>query len=400
MAASVVRNGVLRETGLLFLKLGLTAFGGPAAHIAMMEEEVVKRRGWISHEHFLDLLGATNLIPGPNSTEMAIHVGYVRGGWKGLVLAGTCFILPAVTITLLLASVYVTYGALPQASGLLWGIRAAVVAIILAAVFRLGKTMLRRRFMVVLGAGVAVLSLLHIDEILLLLSAGAAGLAWAGLKKGGPTLRSMLPAFAPPALTLRGLAGWTGTAAPLMPAVAAIQASPVTLVGLGEYFLKIGSILYGSGYVLVAFLQGGLVDARHWLTQSQLLDAVAVGQFTPGPVLSTATFIGYVVLGVPGALVSTVGIFLPSFVFVLLVGPLVPKLRTSPLAGGFLDGVNAASVGLMVAVSVTLGISSLANIGGWLIFAVSALLLLRWNLHSAWIVLGAGFAGWILSSLT
>jgi chromate transporter len=378
----------VKELALLFLKLGSTAFGGPAAHIAMMEEEVVKRRKWITHEHFLDLLGATNLIPGPNSTEMAIHIGYVRAGWRGLIVAGACFILPAVLITLVFAQLYVTYGSIPQLGSFISGIRSAIIAVIAAAVFRLGKPMVKNRLMVVLGLLVVILNLLGVDEILLLLAAAAIGLVWnyrLQLERAVSSLFGLsLLLSTPLVVTLAGGNVATGGA---------------TLTGLGLFFLKIGSILYGSGYVLVAYLQGGLVDARHWLTQTQLLDAIAVGQFTPGPVLSTSTFIGYLILGVPGAAVATTGIFLPSFILVLISSPFIPRLRNSPLASGFLDGANAASLGLMLAVTIVLAQSTLVTVSAWIIFLLAASAVVVWNLNAVWIVLGGALLNWGFSLL-
>ncbi|MGA7159620.1 MAG: chromate efflux transporter [Bacteroidota bacterium] len=381
-----VPGSVLRELALLFLKLGSISFGGPAAHIAMMEEEVVRRRKWISHEYFLDLLGATNIIPGPNSTEMGIHIGYIRGGWKGLVIAGVCFIFPAVAISLLFAYLYVHYGSVPQISNFICGIRSAVIAIILAAVVRLGKPKVKNRFMLIISGVVCFLNLLRFDAVILLAGAGVLGLLWGNREK---LTRHPLPIFLVVVLPIVII-----TTSSKIPDIAA---SPPTISALSLFFLKIGSILYGSGYVLVAFLQGGLVDARHWLTQTELLDAVAVGQFTPGPVLSTATFIGYLILGFPGALASTVGIFLPSFIFVLIINPYVSKLRKSALTAGFLDGVNAASLGLMLAVCVTLGVSTLVSSGTWVIFVAAAAVVLVWNLHAAWIVVGAAILGWLFS---
>ncbi|HTY10746.1 MAG TPA: chromate efflux transporter [Bacteroidota bacterium] len=381
-----VSGGALKDVALLFLRLGTISFGGPAAHIAMMEDEVVKRRKWITHEYFLDLLGATNIIPGPNSTEMGIHIGYLRAGWKGLVAAGVCFILPAVSMTLLLAHLYVQFGSVPQYANFIWGIRAAVIAIILAALIRLGRPKIKDPFMVTVGAAVGALNFFHVDAILLLGAAGVLGLVWGNRKR----------------LIGRSLSIFSMVVFPV--ALVSLSESvpreviPPTVPGLGLFFLKIGSILYGSGYVLAAFLQGGLVGANHWLTQTQLLDAIAVGQFTPGPVLSTATFIGYVILGFPGALVSTAGIFLPSFIYVLAISPFVPKLRKSPSTSGFLDGVNAASLGLMLAVCATLGIATLINAGTWTIFIAAAAVILIWNLHAAWIVVGAAILGWIFSA--
>jgi chromate transporter len=377
---------MLKELALLFFKLGTVAFGGPAAHIAMMEDEVVKRRNWMSHEHFLDLLGATNLIPGPNSTEMAIHIGYMRNGWKGLVVAGVCFIVPAVLITLVLAHLYVSYGSIPQLHPIIAGIRPAVIAIILAAVFRLSKPLTKNPFMRVVGLAVIVLSLMHFDEIMLLLGAGIVGLVWANRDRLLSSASRLFTVALLPTILIS------------TPMVTTHEArTPVTLAGLGLFFLKIGSILYGSGYVLIAFIQGGLVDVRHWLTHAQLLDAVAVGQFTPGPVLSTATFIGYLILGVPGAAVATTGIFLPSFIFVLFSSPLIPKLRKSRLASGFLDGVNAASLGLMLSVAITLAGTTLSDTGSWIIFLLAASIAAIWNLNAAWIVLGSSVLGWMFS---
>ena len=376
----------LSEVALLFLRLGTISFGGPAAHIAMMEDEVVKRRKWITHEYFLDLLGATNIIPGPNSTEMGIHIGYVRAGWKGLVIAGVCFILPAVTISILFAHLYVLYGSFPQINGFIWGIRSAVIAVILAAIIRLGKPQVKNRFILVVSAVVCILSLLKVDAIALLLGAGVLGLLWGNRKRLKEHPLPVLLTMALPAVIVS-----------VSSKTPELMAIPPTLSALGLFFLKIGSILYGSGYVLAAFLQGGLVDARHWLTQTQLLDAIAVGQFTPGPVLSTATFIGFLILGFPGAVVSTVGIFLPSFIYVLAINPFVPKLRKSALTAGFLDGVNAASLGLMLAVCVILGVSTLVNPGSWSIFVVAAVVIVVWNFHAAWIVVGASILGWLFS---
>jgi chromate transporter len=378
----------LRELAFLFLKLGTIAFGGPAAHIAMMEEEVVKQRGWMTHEQFLDLLGATNLIPGPNSTEMAIHIGYERGGWKGLIVAGACFIFPAVVITILLAHLYVTYGETPQVGPFIFGIRAAIIAVILAAVVRLGRPFTRSRFLIAVGLAVAVLNILHIDELTLLLGAGVLGIIWEN--------RSRLKGVGSLVLAVGAMTG-----VPLLRVAsseAAASGNP-TLSGLGLFFLKVGSVLYGSGYVLVAFLQGGLVDVRHWLTQTQLLDAIAIGQFTPGPVLSASAFIGYVLLGLPGALVAAVGIFLPSFIFVLIVNPLIPKLRKSPLMRGFLDGVNAAALGLMIAVGVSLGVSTLTGVAPWVIFVLALAAVVIWRVNAMWIVLGSASLSWLFSLL-
>lgn len=346
----------------------------------MMEDEVVQRRKWFTHGEFLDMLGVTNLIPGPNSTQMAIHIGYRRGGVKGLTIAGICFIVPATAVTVLFAYLYVTYGAMPGLGTYMAGIRAAIIGVILSAVYRLGKPLRSSPFALVTGAAAAILSIVRVDPLLLLLASGAAGIAWRSREGVAGALRSIAPL---PLVTAFSVPGPT-----------AAGAQGATLTGLGLFFLKIGSILYGGGYVLVAFLQEGLVDSRGWLTQGRLLDAIAAGQFTPGPVLSTATFIGYLLFGIPGALVSTGAIFFPSFLFVLVIGPFVPRLRNSPLMKGFLDGVNSGALGLMAGVCWTLGSSTLTGIGAVAIFAIALLVQVRWRINAAWIVGGGAIAGW------
>ena len=368
----------------LFLKLGVTAFGGPAAHIAMMEEEVVTRRRWLTRERFLDLIGATNLIPGPNSTEMTIHIGFVRAGIAGLIVAGVSFILPAALITLGCAWVYVQFQTVPQAGALLYGIKPAVIAVILSAVWRLGKTAAKGPFLIVVGFLVMLVVLLGINEIIALLGGGIAGVLWQIGKRWRK--EKMLLGFA-----------WL-PAGSLTIATTTAPTSSVSLLSLGLFFLKIGCVLFGSGYVLVAFLQGGLVEQHHWLTQQQLLDAIAIGQFTPGPVLTTATFIGYVLAGPAGAVVATLGIFGPSFLFVLATNPLIPRLRRSAVAGAFLDAVNASAIGLMAAVTVELARSTLTDWGAWLIALVSAAVLFRYKINSAWLVLGGAAIGWLLKT--
>ena len=377
----------------LFLKLGVTAFGGPAAHIAMMEDEVVTRRGWMTRERFLDLIGATNLIPGPNSTEMALHIGFVRGGIVGLVVAGISFILPAALITLGCAWVYDRFQTVPQAEALLYGIKPAVIAVILSAVWRLGKTAAKGPFLIGIGFLVMVLVLFGINEIIALLGGGIVGILWqlgSRLGKGK---------------TLLGFAWFPSSQLAL--AVTTASSSSVTLPSLGLFFLKIGCVLFGSGYILVAYLQGGLVEQYQWLTQQQLLDAVAIGQFTPGPVLTTATFIGYVLAGPSGALVATLGIFGPSFLFVLATNPLIPRLRQSAVAGAFLDAVNASAIGLMTAVTIELARHTLIDWeakqidwGAGLIALVSAAVLFRYKVNSAWLVLGGAAIGWLLKTVT
>lgn len=376
----------LAELAKVFFKLGVIGFGGPAAHIAMMEEETVKRRKWLTHEQFLDLLGATNLIPGPNSTEMAIHVGYVKAGWRGLAVAGSCFIFPAVAITLFFAYLYVHFGTVPQLAAFMFGIRAAIIAVILAAVYRLSRPLLKKRHLIVIGLSVAVCNVFHLDEIVLLFGAGLVNIVWEQRKRIWQRAFSLF--------NVNVLSVFAMFFSPLTKEVNAASASLVTL---GLFFLKVGAILYGSGYVLVAFLQGGLVESYHWLTQQQLLDAIAIGQFTPGPILSTATFIGYVLLGLPGAAVATIGVFLPSFIFVMLSSPLIPKLRGSPLARSFLDGVNAGALGLMLAVCFSLGFTSLTSVAGGLIFGLAIIVLVVWNLNAAWIILGSACLGWLFS---
>lgn len=370
----------------LFLKLGVTAFGGPAAHIAMMEDEVVTRRRWLTRERFLDLIGATNLIPGPNSTEMAIHIGFVRAGIIGLAVAGVSFILPAALITLGCAWVYDRFQTVPQAEALLYGIKPAVIAVILSAVWRLGKTAAKGPFLIGIGLLVMLLVLFGINEIIALLGGGIIGILWqlgSRLRKG-----KMLFGFA-----------WLPSSN-LALAVTAAPSSSVTLSALGLFFLKIGCVLFGSGYILIAYLQGGLVEQYQWLTQQQLLDAVAIGQFTPGPVLTTATFIGYVLAGPIGALVATLGIFVPSFLFVLTTNPLIPRLRQSAVAGAFLDAVNASAIGLMAAVTVELARHTLIDWGAWVIAIISAAVLFRYKINSAWLVLGGAGIGWLLKAVT
>lgn len=367
----------LSQLALIFLRLGATAFGGPAAHIALMEEEFVRRRKWLTHEEFLDLLGVTNLIPGPNSTEMAIHIGYRQGGWPGLFVAGACFILPAMLMVLAAAWAYVTYGALPAVGGILKGVTPVILAVVAQALWGFGKTALKRPELWVIGLAVAGASLLGYNELLLLLLGAlvALGVGW----WRGRGAAAVLPL--PWLLAVGGAPRIVG------------ESEPYALSGLFGFFLKTGAVLYGSGYVLLAFLEKGLVHDRAWLTQQQLLDAIAVGQFTPGPVFTTATFIGYVIDGWSGGLLATLGIFLPAFLFVGLIHPLAGWLRRSKPFGRALDGVNAASLGLMAAVLIKLGVGALT---GWLpiLLAVVALVILvRWKVNSAWLVLAGALVG-------
>ncbi len=380
-------RGRLAELARLFLRLGLVAFGGPAAHIAMMEDEFVTRRGWVTHDHFLDLVGATNLIPGPNSTEMTLHLGYERAGWAGLIVAGASFILPAVLITALLAWLYVSFGALPEAGPLLFGIKPAVIVVITAAMWRLGRRAINNGRLAAVGMAGAGLVLIGLSEILVLVVVGLGGMLWLrpSHEAGPGTASRWLP------ILFQDSVG---------PAIGgAAVAGGISLWKLGFFFLKVGAVLYGSGYVLVAFLEGDLVQGYGWLTDSQLLDAIAIGQFTPGPVLSTATFIGFVLDGVSGSVVSTVAIFLPSFVFVLVLNPLIPRLRDSAWASAFLDAVNAAALGLILAVVIELSIVVLVSWQAWLIALAATVGFFRFRVNVAWLVAGGAVVGWILSAV-
>ncbi len=362
----------MKELALVFLRLGLTAFGGPAAHVAMMEDEFVRRRQWLTREQFLDRVGAASLIPGPSSTEVAIYVGHRRAGFRGLLVAGLCFVLPAALMVTAIAWAYVRFGRLPAAGGVLHGIKAVIIAVVAQALFAFGRTALKTRGLVVLGVAAAAVSALGVAPVLVLLGAGVASAA------------------------LRAARSEPGSASLVLPAAAgasALAAGPAGLTKLFLVFLKLGAVVFGSGYVLLAFLRADLVEQGHWLTEPQLIDAVAVGQFTPGPVFTTATFIGYVVAGVPGAVVATVGIFLPSFVFVAASGPLIPRLRRSRVAGAFLDGVNAGAVALMAVVAVQLARAAVVDVTTAVLAAGSAVVLLRWKVNSAWVVLAGGVVG-------
>lgn len=366
----------LVELARLFLRLGATAFGGPAAHIALMEQEVVRRHGWMSEQEFLDLLGATNLIPGPNSTEMAIHIGWRQARWAGLAVAGACFILPSTLFVLALAWAYVRFGARPQAVGLLAGVKPVIVAVIAHALWRLGRVALRSPTTIVAALLAVVANLAGGDEVLVLLAVGFGVVAWR--RPAGRRGRSAAAG---------GLFLWpVGFAAPG-------AASGFGLGTLFLFFLKVGSVLFGSGYVLVAFLRADLVERWGWLTEAQLLDAVAVGQFTPGPLSTTATFIGFLLGGLPGAGVATLGMFLPAFAFVAISGPLVPALRRSATAGAFLDGVNAASLALMAVVTWDLGRAALVDPVAWGLALGAGLVLFRYRINSAWPVLAGGLVG-------
>jgi chromate transporter len=382
--ASPTRSqGHLGEVAGLFLKLGLIGFGGPAAHIAMMRQEVVQRRQWLSEQEFLDLLGASNLIPGPTSTELAIYLGYRRAGPAGLVLAGLLFILPAMVLVLAFAWAYVRYGSTPQVAGVLYGIKPVIIAVIVQAIYGLLRTAIKTW---ALGVVVVLTVVLY-----------AAG------------LNPLVPLFglSITAMLIQNRARLPRGASPAALALPFQLAQTASAHGLASFslgvlfltFLKIGATLYGSGYVLLAFLHDDFVNRLGWLTDQQLLDAVAVGQVTPGPVFTTATFIGYLVGGLPGALVATVAVFLPSFVFVASVYPFVPRLRASPWTSAFLDGANAAAVGLMVAVAWQLGTTSIVDGLTAGLLLVAAAVLIRWRLNSVWLVLGGGAAGFLATAL-
>ena len=374
------RSTSLWTLGLLFLRLGTTAFGGPAAHIAMMEDEVVRRRRWLTRDEFLDLLGATNLIPGPNSTELAIHIGHRQAGWPGLLVAGVSFSLPAVLIVAAFAWAYVRYGSLPQVAGVLYGVKPVIITIVLQALWSLGRTAIKTKFLLLVALAAVVLTFLRVHELLVLFGAGViVGLTRVIARqiRSGRNLISVSPL----ALFLQAS---TATAAPF------------GLWPLFLFFMKVGAVLYGSGYVLLAFIRADLVERWHWLTETQLLDAIAVGQVTPGPVFTTATFIGYVLGGAQGALVATLGIFLPAFFFVAVSGPLVPRIRKSPTAGAFLDGVNAAALALMLVVTYELGRAAIVDLKTIILAVISAVILFRFRLNSAWLILGGAVIGLLL----
>jgi chromate transporter len=374
----------LVETALLFLRLGTTTFGGPAAHMAMMEDEVVRRRGWLTRDEFLDYLGATNLIPGPNSTELAIHIGMARHGWPGLLIAGSCFILPSTVIVGLVAWAYVRFGTLPQIAGLFSGITPVVIAIIVLALWSLGRRAVKSVGLAVLGLGALGALLAGVHELVVLLAAGLIPAMAAGA--GRWSRRGRLLALA---------GGWACSAGVVTAAAGAGAAVSFSLWSLFLVFGRIGSVLFGSGYVLIAFLRADVVERLGWISERQLLDAVAVGQITPGPLFTTATFVGYLVGGPMGAAVATVGIFLPAFVFVALSGPLVPRLRRSPIASTVLDGVNVASLAMMAAVTMQLGAATLGAPGPIALAGLSLVLLARYSINPMWLVAAGAAVGWV-----
>jgi len=366
----------LKEVAQLFLKLGIIGFGGPAVHLAMMQNEVVVKRKWLDEQHFLDLLGATNLIPGPNSTEMAIHLGNERAGVKGLIVAGLCFILPAVILTGFFAWLYKEYGQLPAIQPFLYGIKPAIIAIILGAIFPLAKKSCKTVPLAIIGIVVLVLSLLHFNEIALFFGAGFLSLFWFSIKNKSAVKSSWIPiAFLPLSQTTLAISNWN-----------------IFLI-----FFKIGAILYGSGYVLFAFLDAELV-AKGLLTRTELIDAIAVGQFTPGPIFSSVTFVGYQINGISGAMVATFAVFLPSFVFVGLLNPLIHKMRNLKLFSVFLDAVNVASVAVIVSICIQMGTETITNWRTILIALVSIVIAFNYKkINSAFIVIGGAFLGYLLT---
>lgn len=380
----------LGDIARLFLKLGTVAFGGPAAHIAMIEDEVVRHRGWMTPDQFLDYLGATNLIPGPNSTELAIHIGHARRGWPGLIVAGTAFILPASLIVTVGAWAYVRYGALPQAGGLLYGVKPVVMAIVVRALWGLGSAALKSPSLVVTGIGAIVAVSAGVHELVVL---GAAGALAGGMGVTVRTRRSSTMAV------LGAVAAGRVGVATVAASTAGTAVGTVSLWPLFLVFAKAGAVLFGSGYVLLAFLRADFVERLGWLTEQQLLDAVAIGQVTPGPVFTTATFIGYVLAGPVGALVATIGIFLPAFVFVAVSGPLVPRIRRSATAGAMLDGVNVASFALMAVVSWQLGRSAIVDELTIALAGLSLMALVWSKVNSAWLMGVGALLGWAAGGL-
>ena len=371
-------RGTLAEVAREFLRLGFIAYGGPAAHVAMMEEQFVRRRGWLTRERFLDLLGAVNLLPGPSSTELAIYLGEIRAGLAGLIVAGACFILPAAILVTGLAWAYLKFGALPQVAGLLFGIKPVVVALVAQAVWNLGKTALRNVPLATLALAVVLLASVGVHAVSLLIGAG---LLWMTLREGRRLSGNRA-----------ALGAWFGLGSGTMGG--ALGVLPVFF-----YFLKIGAVLIGSGYVLLPVLRADLVLNLHWLTDAQLLDAVAVSQATPGPFFTVATFIGFVLAGWKGATLATLGMFLPAFVYVGVTSGFLPKLRKSPLAGAFLDGVNAAAVALMALVGWQFGRAALVNIPAVILAVFSVVLVFRYKVNSIWLVLGGAAAGMVFRVL-
>ena len=373
-----LRSGSLAEIAREFLRLGFVAFGGPAAHVAMMEERFVRRLSWLSRERFLDMLGAVNLLPGPSSTELAIYLGETRGGLPGLMVAGACFILPAAILVVALAWAYQAYGSVPQVAGLLVGIKPVVVALIVQAVWNLARTALKNVPLAILAVAVVALAAFGVPVLALLIGAG---ILWIVVREG----RRLATSQQRPALAL-------GMLAPL-------AANSIGLIPLFLYFLKIGAILFGSGYVLLAVLRADLVLRLHWLTDAQLLDAIAVSQATPGPFFTVSTFIGYLLNGWKGAALATVGMFLPAFLYVAVTAQFLPGLRKSPIAGAFLDGVNASAVALMSFVGYQFARAALVNVSAIVVALVTLFLIFRYKINSSWLVLGGAILGILLHGI-
>ncbi len=374
----------LGDLATVFLRLGATAFGGPAAHVAMMENEFVRRRRWVTKERFLDLLGASNLIPGPSSTELAIYIGYEQAGWLGLVIAGACFVLPAALMVGVIAWAYVRFGRLPELAGALYGIKPVVICVVVQALCGLGPKALKNSKWLAAVAGAACLaSAVGVDAVLVLAGAGIATV----LARPGPDAPGKTRAMH---LLGPAIAGTAGTAA---------AAAPLSLLAIFLAFAKIGALVFGSGYVLLAFLRADLVNRLHWLSEPQLLDAVAVGQVTPGPVFTTATFIGYLVGGPWGAVLATMGIFLPGFVLVAVTRPLLARIRRSATASAFLDGVNVAALALMAVVTVQLARAALVDVPTLVMATVGALVLIRWRVNSTYLVAGGALVGVVTHAL-
>jgi chromate transporter len=361
------------------LKLGMVAFGGPPAHIAMMEDEVVSRRQWLTREQFLDFLGATNLIPGPNSTEMAIHVGRVRAGLPGLLVAGASFILPSAVMVTALAWAYVRFGSLPEVTGVMYGVKPIVIALIVQAVFKLAKTAVKSTWLAAVGALAALATALGVDQLAVLAGGGLLTGIIYWLRSGKRS--SSVATFLAGGTTLTGIGAGS------------IVAAPFSLTALFLVFLKIGAILFGGGYVLIALIRSNLVAHLGWISERQLLDAIAMGQVTPGPLSTTATFIGFLLAGVPGAAIATIAIFFPAFFFVAISGPLVPRLRHSPLAGAVLDGVNVAALALITVVTWQLFRAAVVDWATLVLAGLSFFLLLRYRINSVWLVLGGAAVG-------
>jgi chromate transporter len=380
MASAQGRTSV-REIVLFFLRLGLSGFGGPAAHIALMEREAVERRAWLTREQFLDLVGGCNLLPGPSSTQVAMALGFKRRGWTGLTVAGACFILPAAQSTLALAWAYVRYGHLPQTQGLLYGAKPVMVAIVVQAIWRLGRMALRRWTLALLGVACFAVAVVGVPPIAVLLVAGALELLIVR-QRSRQSVANGFAVFS---------AGSGGVAATGLAGAAGLLSIALT-------FLKLGVVVFGSGYVLLAFLKADLVDRLHWISDQQLIDAVTAGQVTPGPLFATATFLGYLMRGWGGAAVATIAIFLPSFFMAGAVGAFAGRIRASEGAAAFLDGVNVAAVALMAQMAFVLGRAPLVDVWTWALFIVSAALLLRFRVNATWVIAcGAGLG--VLSQL-